>query len=86
MHSKDVEQLIASESVFLALKTDGTLVTCGNASAGGEIPRGFRDELTGIEHIHAANHGFVAISGTEFFTWGSPYFNNRMFKLPQGTW
>ena len=43
LHSKDVKQLIASESAFLALKTDGTLVAWGNASAGGEIPRGFRD-------------------------------------------
>ena len=84
LHSKDVKQLIASESAFLALKTDGTIVAWGNASAGGEIPRGFRDELTGIEHIHAANHGFVAVAGKEIFSWGSPYFNNRKLKLPQG--
>ena len=38
LHSRDVEKLIASEGAFLALKTDGTVVAWGNASADDEIP------------------------------------------------
>ena len=38
LHSRDVDKLIASEGAFLALKTDGTFVAWGNASAGDEIP------------------------------------------------
>ena len=83
LESTDVDQLIASEGAFLALKTDGSVVAWGNESAGGKIPRKFRDQITGIRHVHASNTGFLAITEDTAYSWGSPYVDKIKLSLPE---
>ena len=55
----------------------------GNESAGGKIPRKFRDQITGIRHVHASNTGFLAITEDTAYSWGSPYVDKIKLSLPE---
>ena len=55
-----VQQIHASEGAFAAIKEDGTVVTWGNSSAGGDCSA-VEADLVDLHRIHAASGAFAAV-------------------------
>ena len=68
----EVQQIHASEAAFAAIKEDGTVVTWGNSSAGGDSSM-VQGSLADLHRIHAASGAFAAVRNDgQVVTWGDP--------------
>lgn len=68
----DALQLVASWQAFSVLRTDGSVVSWGNAAAGGDN-RDVQDQLLDVKHVKATASAFAAIRGDgTVVAWGDP--------------
>ena len=67
---KNVLQIQATKAAFAALRTDGSVVTWGDASSGGESSA-VQDRLKNVQQIQASEVSFAAIlQDGSVVTWG----------------
>ena len=69
---KGVQQIQAASRAFAAILEDGSVVTWGDRSYGGDS-LAVRDQLKGVQQIRATRYAFAAIlEDGSVVTWGDP--------------
>ena len=68
----NVQQLQATERAFAAIRTDGTVVTWGPVSYGGDS-HAVQAQLTNVQCIQVSRSAFATVLGSgRVVTWGDP--------------
>jgi len=66
-----VQQIQATQSAFAAILADGSVVSWGDAKAGGDSSA-VQDQLRGVQQIQATQRAFAAIlADGSVVTWGA---------------
>jgi alpha-tubulin suppressor-like RCC1 family protein len=68
--NKDVTQIFSTNTAFAALRTDGSVVTWGNATYGGDSTL-LKTDLVRVQQIYSNDVAFTALTSSLLLYWGS---------------